>query len=56
MLCSMSNIVDMEQAMISAIDTLKKPIPIDRNTIENQNELMATAIERLERDLPSPVN
>lgn len=52
----MTNLVDMELAMRSAIDTLKKPIQIDRNTIENQNELMAIAIERLERDLPSPLD
>jgi hypothetical protein len=48
----MTNVVDMELAMQSALDTLKKPIPIDKDTIQNQNELMAVAIEILERGLP----
>jgi hypothetical protein len=49
---AMTNPVDMELAMRSALDTLKKPIPIDKDTIQNQNELMAVAIEILERGLP----
>ena len=52
----MSLQVKLELAIIAAIHILKKPIAIDRKTIEVQNEMIATAIERLERDLPSPLD
>lgn len=53
MLKGMTNPVNMELAMRSAIHTLSKPVEMNKDTVDNQNELMAEAIERLEMDLPS---
>ena len=43
--------LEMQISIVNALVVLRKPVVIDKNTIENQNHLIAEAVELLEKGI-----